>query len=91
MREFSLQQTSKPDPDNDDFQNWLSEVCSGPLSSSRREQLLVEWQKAPAARYCHPREEHLLPLHVCAGMAGKQASIIFDDYILNKRGLAFLW
>jgi len=46
---------------------------------------------APAARYCHPREEHLLPLHVCQGMAGRPARVVFDDCILGKRGVAFLW
>jgi len=52
---------------------------------------LINWEKAPSARYCHPREEHLLPLLVCAGMADKPAKLIFDDYILGKRGIAFLW
>jgi aromatic ring-opening dioxygenase catalytic subunit (LigB family) len=35
-----------------------------------RETQLVEWEKAPQARACHPREEHLLPLHVIAGAEG---------------------
>jgi aromatic ring-opening dioxygenase catalytic subunit (LigB family) len=91
MQKFSMQGTNEPDSANDAFQNWLIEVCTGPLSQSEREQSLIEWQNGPSARYCHPREEHLLPLHVCLGMADKQASVIFDDYILNKRGLAFLW
>ena len=91
MRAFSWQGANTPDSANDDFQNWLIEVCTGPISQSEREQLLIEWQKAPSARYCHPREEHLLPLHVCLGMADKPASTIFDDYILGKRAVAFLW
>ena len=91
MGAFSWQGNDTPDPANDAFQNWLIDVCTGPISQPEREQLLVEWQKAPSARYCHPREEHLLPLHVCLGMADKQASTIFDDYILGKRGVAFLW
>jgi 4,5-DOPA dioxygenase extradiol len=91
MREFSSQGINKPDADNEAFQNWLIEVCAGPISQSEREQLLIEWQKAPCARYCHPREEHLLPLHVCLGMADKPAQAIFDDYILGKRAVAFLW
>jgi hypothetical protein len=36
-----------------------------------RDEALAAWQRAPAARECHPREEHLLPLHVCAGAAGQ--------------------
>jgi len=83
--------SSGPDPANEAFQDWLIEVCAGPLSQSEREQRLIEWEKAPAARYCHPREEHLLPLHVCQGMAGRPARVVFDDRILGKRGVAFLW
>jgi 4,5-DOPA dioxygenase extradiol len=37
------------------------------------------------------REEHLLPLQMCAAMADKPASVVFDDQILGKRGVAFLW
>jgi 4,5-DOPA dioxygenase extradiol len=81
----------RPDPANDAFQNWLIETCTGPISQAEREQRLIEWEKAPAARYCHPREEHLLPVHVCQGMAGKPAKLIFDDKILGKRSVAFLW
>ena len=91
MRAFSRQGINTPDPANDAFQNWLIEVCAGPISPSEREQLLIDWQKAPSARHCHPREEHLLPLHVCVGMADKPAATIFDDYILGKRGVGFLW
>jgi aromatic ring-opening dioxygenase catalytic subunit (LigB family) len=91
MRAFSWQGINAPDPGNDAFQNWLIEVCTGPIPQSEREQRLIEWEQAPSARYCHPREEHLLPLHVCLGMADKPAAVIFDDYILGKRALAFLW
>ncbi|MBE0582975.1 MAG: dioxygenase, partial [Desulfofustis sp.] len=91
MRAFSWQGTNLPDPANDAFQNWLIEVCAGSLSQPEREQLLIDWQQAPSARYCHPREEHLLPLHVCLGMADTPAVTIFDDYILGKRAVAFLW
>jgi aromatic ring-opening dioxygenase catalytic subunit (LigB family) len=91
MQAFSWQGDETPDPANDAFQNWLIEVCTGPAAQSEREQRLLEWQKALAARYCHPREEHLMPLHVCAGMAGGPAELIFDDYILGKRGVAFMW
>jgi 4,5-DOPA dioxygenase extradiol len=92
MRAFSWQGTGAPDPANDAFQNWLIETCRGPMTQAVREQRLVQWEKAPSARYCHPREEHLMPLHVCFGMADDQpARLIFDDQILGKRSVAFQW
>ena len=91
LRAFSWQGIDAPDRANDAFQNWLIEGCAGSIPQSEREQRLIEWGKAPSAHYCHPREEHLLPLHVCLGMADKPAKVIFDDRILGKRGLAFLW
>jgi 4,5-DOPA dioxygenase extradiol len=91
LRAFSWQGNGPLDPANEAFQNWLIDVCTGPIPQSEREKRLIEWEKAPSARYCHPREEHLLPVHVCAGMAQKPAKVIFDDQILGKRGVAFLW
>lgn len=91
MRAFTWDGNTVSDSANDDFQNWLIDVCTGNISQAEREQRLREWEKAPFARYCHPREEHLLPLHVCAGMADTQGDLIFDDYILGKRSVAFLW
>jgi hypothetical protein len=40
---------------------------------------LHAWEKAPAARACHPREEHLLPLLVCAGAGGDDSGHKFYD------------
>jgi 4,5-DOPA dioxygenase extradiol len=91
MGAFSWEGPDGPDPANDAFQNWLIETCAGRLSQSERERRLIEWEKAPSARYCHPRGEHLLPLHVCLGMAEKPADLVFDDQILGKRSVAFLW
>ncbi len=91
MRAFSWEGEAAPDAANDAFQDWLIEVCTGPLTQARREQRLIAWQQAPSALYCHPREEHLLPLHVCVGMADRPGFTIFDDAILGKRAVAFLW
>jgi aromatic ring-opening dioxygenase catalytic subunit (LigB family) len=91
MNAFDWQGIGAPDPANDRFQDWLIESCTGSMSQSEREGRLIEWEQAPSARYCHPREEHLLPLHVCLGIADKPAKLIFDDKILGKRGVAFLW
>jgi len=89
MRAFMSNFTNHDDH-NDLFQNWLIDTCTHD-DQSYREERIVNWEKAPYARYCHPREEHLLPLHVCMGIAGSAATVIFDDYILGKRSLAFQW
>ncbi len=88
---FSWQGVHGSDPRNDAFQKWLVEACTSASSQHEREQRLIDWEEAPSARYCHPREEHLLPLHVCVGMAEKAGKLVFDDYILGKRAVAFLW
>jgi len=91
MGAFSWGGQGAPDPANDAFQDWLIESCTNLSTQAEREQRLLQWEKAPSARYCHPREEHLLPLHVCMGLAGKPAKLVFDDQILGKRAVAFLW
>jgi 4,5-DOPA dioxygenase extradiol len=91
LRAFTFGAKESADARNDAFQDWLIEVCTGNMNREERERLLVEWERAPSARYCHPREEHLLPLHVCMGMAGASAELVFNDYIAGKRALAFLW
>ena len=91
MRAFRFDNSNTPDPGNDQFQEWLIEVCTGRHSKAEREQSLIDWEKVPNARYCHPREEHLLPLHVCLGMSNESADVIFDDYILGKRSIALQW
>ncbi len=91
LREFSFGGENTIDSRNEAFQDWLIETITMDITESERKSKLVEWEKAPNARYCHPRSEHLLPLHVCAGAAGTKGEVIFDDYIAGKRSVAFLW
>ncbi|MEZ0262733.1 MAG: class III extradiol ring-cleavage dioxygenase [Alphaproteobacteria bacterium] len=58
-------------PDSRAFDGWLTQAATAP--QAQREALLANWAQAPAARLCHPREEHLLPLMVAAGAAGADA------------------
>lgn len=78
-------------PRNDAFQDWLIKTITSDIGQPEREARLIAWESAPHARYCHPREEHLLPLHVCAGLAGRAGKVIFDDKILGVRCAAFTW
>ncbi len=76
---------------NRSFDQWLDATCTGDMDESERRSLLIEWEAAPAARYNHPREEHLLPLHVCYGIGGKAATRTFDGHVLNTRVGAYSW
>ena len=91
MHAFFQPQSGDSDTANEAFQDWLIETCTGQIDTTEREKRLIHWEKAPFARYCHPREEHLLPLHVCAAMAGKPAELIFNDQIMGKRSIGLLW
>ncbi len=46
-----------------------------------RNEMLLRWEDAPAARLAHPREDHLIPLMVVAGSAGEDPG----QYVLVDR------
>lgn len=49
-----------------------------------RNEMLVKWEHAPAARLAHPRADHLLPLVVVAGAAGQDGGQrVFVDHVLQ--------
>jgi len=77
---------------NESFESWLQQTCaSGDLAEQERRERLKHWSAAPGARYCHPREEHLLPLHVCYGAAQSVCSRVFELTIMNKTSSMYLW
>jgi aromatic ring-opening dioxygenase catalytic subunit (LigB family) len=63
-----------PTGDSQAFDGWLAETVSLPAEARARR--LILWSEAPAARAAHPREEHLLPLHVIAGAAGTDSATL---------------
>ena len=78
------------DADSQRFDAWLSETIA--LPRAPREQRLSDWAQAPGARASHPREEHLMPLHVIAGAAlddvGRK---VFEDRVLGSAQSAFVF
>ena len=91
MREFDFTGGRKEDHLNNEFQNALIEICCSDMEEEDKWKKLTNWEEVAGARYCHPREEHLLPLLVCVGLTEGSGRKVFDDYILGKRGTAFLW
>ncbi len=66
------------------FDDWLNQIAA--LPAEERDAALVKWSEAPAARLCHPREEHLLPFMVVAGAAGSdRGRNTFSDSLLDVR------
>ncbi|MGZ8946989.1 MAG: DODA-type extradiol aromatic ring-opening family dioxygenase, partial [Methylococcaceae bacterium] len=84
LNAFFSQSPDAPDPKNEAFEDWLIDTCTNSnLSASERETRLIEWSNAPFARYCHPREEHLLPLHVCFGLSNATAKLAFNGKVIG--------
>ncbi|HET8816274.1 MAG TPA: class III extradiol ring-cleavage dioxygenase [Pseudidiomarina sp.] len=92
MREFFHPESAASDAKNTAFEDWLVDSLTAPqYSHSQRWQRLKNWEQAPYARFCHPREEHLLPLHVCYGLTQRAPDQFFRPKVLNKRCGMFLW
>lgn len=74
------------------FNQYFIDSLQPQHSYAEQAKRLINWQQAPDARLMHPREEHLLPLHVCFGAAkGSAAQLLFNDKVLHKTVLAFGW
>lgn len=72
------------------FDQWLQHatgVTAPQLSYAQRAELLAGWRQAPEGAYSHPREEHLLPLHVCFGASrpGDAATAVHDDLAMGVK------
>lgn len=77
------------------FDKWLTDACVNPnYSAKERKERLVHWKNAPSAMFSHPREEHLLPLHVCFGAAlkaGLSAQVLFNELFMGVKVSAIHW
>lgn len=85
MKAFFEKETTDSKTMNEKFELWLIDTLSNPdIKEEERAERLENWEHAPYARYCHPREEHLLPLHVCYGIAQSACTEYIELKILNK-------
>ncbi|HEY8608363.1 MAG TPA: class III extradiol ring-cleavage dioxygenase [Noviherbaspirillum sp.] len=64
------------------FDRWLQTALTQ-VSPQEREQYLLQWDSAPAARIAHPHEDHFLPLMVVVGAAGTDAGerVYHEDFM----------
>lgn len=90
MREFFSSENPDGDQLNQAFEDWLSDTLRLD-DAAEREQRLLNWEKAPGARFCHPREEHLIPLHVCVTAANSTISKHWQFEVLTKQGSCYWW
>ena len=61
------------------FDAWLDSTLAI-SDAAERSTTLAAWERAPAARLAHPREEHLLPLMVALGAAeGEAATRVYHE------------
>lgn len=94
MRAFFSADISKH-AKSDEFDQWLTQTLIGSdLDTSAQQARLEKWLSAPQGRYSHPREEHLLPLHVCFGAASaadSHAEKVFSGQLFGVQVSGFMW
>jgi aromatic ring-opening dioxygenase catalytic subunit (LigB family) len=66
------------------FDAWLQSAVVASSPAERVNQL-ARWSEAPAARQCHPQEDHLIPLMVAVGAAEQEAATCFyhEDNVMG--------
>lgn len=69
------------------FDAWLNSTVTD-SDPAKRNAGLTEWEKAPAARLCHPREEHLLPLMVAAGAGGDDIGKLALRFVAGGKAIS---
>jgi aromatic ring-opening dioxygenase catalytic subunit (LigB family) len=70
-----------------EIDGWLTAATEAP--GKQRAELLSHWAQAPFARFCHPREEHLLPLMVAAGASDAAGTKDYGEVVPGGAVSAF--
>lgn len=85
MRGFNNPRSNQ---DSEPFHDFLRNSLTATSSYSERKAALAKWTKGAKARECHPREEHLIPLHVILGATKKdENSTIKEEFFANVAGV----
>lgn len=70
-----------------EFDRWLTAAAAA--KPDDRATRLGQWEAAPFARLCHPREEHLIPLMVAAGASSEPGTREYGEHLLGGAISAF--
>jgi aromatic ring-opening dioxygenase catalytic subunit (LigB family) len=78
-----------PRKESAQFDAWLRHTLVD-FPPKQRSEGLIEWERAPFARAAHPREDHLIPLHVAVGAAEEEpgALIYREESFLGRLTLS---
>ncbi|CAL8074570.1 unnamed protein product [Orchesella dallaii] len=92
MRGFNNAQSNK---DSDPFHEYLRNSLVNTENYEDKVAALDQWAKAPKARDCHPREEHLIPLHVILGTAKHDENVevreVFYDNVAGVKCAGYIF
>ncbi|MET0366104.1 MAG: class III extradiol ring-cleavage dioxygenase [Sphingobium sp.] len=69
------------------FDGWLTNAATS--IATERAAHLIDWAEAPAGRFSHPREEHLLPLMIAAGASDGAGERIYAEVVMKTALSAF--
>lgn len=79
----NLREMQRSKVQSEQFDSWIRSVVLSQDLEFRNTEIL-NWENAPFARYCHPREDHLVPLFVALGAAYKeQGSLVFGEPLMS--------
>jgi len=87
MRGFFNPLSTEEAKSNLEFEQWISATLSQPFSRSQWQ----DWEAAPGARFCHPREEHLLPLTVVAAAMQRPVDARAEFTLGSISASHYLW
>lgn len=89
MPGFFAPKTAQFDAQVQAFGTWLDATVMEAELATRKSRWL-HWAEAPDARFNHPREEHLLPLLMCAAVAGRAGTPVRTE-VMDVLARHYVW
>lgn len=69
---------------SEQFDRWIADVVTG-QNLNLRNSTILDWETAPYARHCHPREDHLVPLFFAMGAGSDEhGSLVYRESLIGR-------